>query len=125
MSSSPSMYEGIELVLRATFEASIKLSVESVAESVISVYNLHNSKLRPINEETGDDELFVVYNGPEMAEADEILKEALDLHFKDSRGWHFTTNNLFRTSGPTVEAILKRKNKLNIYYFCILSFTRN
>ena len=47
-STSPALYEGIELVLRATYEASIKLSVESVAESVISVYNLHNSKVRPI-----------------------------------------------------------------------------
>ena len=69
LSSSPSLYEGIELVLRAAFEASIKLSVESVAESVISVYNLHNTKLRAINEETADDELFVVYNGPEIGEA--------------------------------------------------------
>ena len=115
LSSSPSLYEGIELVLRAAFEASIKLSVESVAESVISVYNLHNTKLRAINEETADDELFVVYNGPEIGEAEEVLSEALDLHFKDSRGWHFTTNNLFKSSGPTVTSILKRKNILNIY----------
>ena len=65
------------------------------------------------------DELFVVYNGPEIGEAEDVLSEALDLHFKDSRGWHFTTNNLFKSSGPTVTLILKRKNKLNIYEHCI------
>jgi hypothetical protein len=39
------------------------------------------------------------------------LKEALDLHFKETRqgGWHFTTNNMFRAAGPTVENVLKRK----------------
>ena len=31
------------LALKATYEASIKVSIESVAESVISVYNLHNN----------------------------------------------------------------------------------
>ena len=41
--SSPSLYEGIEFVMRATYEASVKLNVESVAESVISVYKLHNN----------------------------------------------------------------------------------
>ena len=65
--------------MRGAFEASIKLSV---AGSVISVYNLHNSKLRAINEETADDELFLVYNCPEIGEAEDVLSEALDLHLR-------------------------------------------
>ena len=102
--------------MRATYEASIKLSVESVAEYVISIYNLHNSKIRNIKEDTANDELFIVYNGPEIGEADKVLMEALDLHFSKSRdGWHFTTNTVFKTSCPTVDKILKRKNKMDIY----------
>ena len=116
ISSSPTLYEGIELVLRATYEASIKLSVESVAESVISVYNLHNSKVRPISEETANDELFIAFNGPEMGEADETLKEALNLHFAKKHGhWNFTTNSVFKTSSLTVKKILEKRNKMNIY----------
>ena len=42
-------------------------------ESVILVYNLHNTKLWPIDEETADDELFVFYNGPEIGEVDGVL----------------------------------------------------
>ena len=104
------------MVLRATYEASIKLSVESVAESVISVYNLHNSKVRNIGEETANDELFIAFNGPEIGEADETLAAALDLHFAKNNGqWHFTTNTLFKTSGPTVQKMLQKKNKLSIY----------
>ena len=36
-SSSSSLFDGIEIIMRATYEACIKISVESVAESVISV----------------------------------------------------------------------------------------
>ena len=116
ISSSPELYEGIELVLRATYEASIKLSVESVAESVISVYNLHNSKVRNIGEETANDELFIAVNGPEMGEADKTLKEALNLHFAKKHGhWNFTSNSVFKTSGLTVQKILEKRNKMNIY----------
>ena len=115
-SSLPGLYEGIELVMRATYEACVKISVESVAESVISVYNQHNSKIRNIGEENANNEFFIAYNGPEIGEADEVLRDALDLHFSKSRlGWHFTTNTLFHSVGPTVDKILKTKNKLNIY----------
>ena len=60
--------------------------------------------------------LFIPFNGPEVGEADNILKQALDLHFaKYGKGWHFSTNNPFKTSGATVSKVLNRKNKLNIY----------
>ena len=101
------------MVLRATYEASIKLSVESVAESVISVYNLHNSKVRNIGDETANNELFIAFNGPEIGEADETLAAILDLHFAKNNGqWHFTTNTLFKMSGPTVQKMLQKKINL-------------
>ena len=46
------LYAGIEMVMQATAVAAVKMSVESIAESFISIYNLHNNKLRPIGEET-------------------------------------------------------------------------
>ena len=110
-SCTPSLYEGIELIMQSAYVAAIKVSVESVAESVISVYNRHNSDIRPMEENQVNDEMFVSWNGPEIGEADDILKEALELHFKGSRlGVHFTTNNLFVTAGTTVQNILKKKN---------------
>ena len=61
--------------------------------------------------------MFMTWNGPEIGECDEILKTALDLHFKNSKlGVHFKTNNLFNTSRPTVVFhILKIRIKFNIY----------
>ena len=61
--------------------------------------------------------MFMTWHGPEIGECDEILKMALDLHFKNSKlSVHFKTNNLFNTSRPTVVSlILKIKIQLNIY----------
>ena len=98
----------VELLMRATYEAFIKISVESLAESesIISIYNQHNSKIRNISEDNANDELFISFNGPEVGEADNILKQALDLHFaKHGKGWHFSTNNPFKTSGATVSKL--------------------
>ena len=73
---------------------------------MISVYNKTNSKIQNIGEENANDELLIAYNGPEIGEADEVLSDALDLHFSKSRlGWHFTTNTLFHSVGPTVDKI--------------------
>ena len=74
----------------------VLLSVKIVSESVILDVDLHNTKVRPFEEEKADNELFVVYYGPEIGEAEDILKEVLAMHFKDSHGWHFTTNNYFK-----------------------------
>ena len=80
------MYSGIEAVMQACVVGSIKISVESVAESMISKYNIHNSKIR---------------------------MESLYLHFKDNHnGIHFYTANIFRSHGITVENILSAKSCL-------------
>ena len=61
--------------------------------------------------------MFVAWNGPQIGEADETLKKALDVHFADKRhGVKFKSNNLFATDGATVESFLTRKKrKINIY----------
>ena len=89
--------------------------LEIPAVKVCSLYNLHNSKVRAIGEETANDELFISFNGPELGEADKILQEALDLHFASRGGhWHLSTNKLFKTAGLTVTKKLEKNNKLNI-----------
>ena len=99
----------------STLVAAIKVSVESVAESIISKYSIHNSKSRPLKDTTANNEMFISVNGPEIGEADETLIKALNLKFGVGK-WHFSTKqNLFRSSGITVEKKLKEKSKLNIY----------
>ena len=83
---------------------------------MISVYNKHNSDIRPIDEDTVNDEMFVAWNGPEMGDSYEIMQKSLNRHFENTRmGIHFKMQNLFKTAGPTVDSILDRKNKTNMY----------
>ena len=60
--------------------------------------------------------MFVAYNGPDIGQSDDVLKQALDDNFKSLRtGWHFTKNTPFNSVGITVDKILKRNNKHNVY----------
>ena len=53
--------------------------------------------MQNIGEEHTNDEYFIAVNGPEIGEADPVLKEALDIHWNNSKsGWHFTTNTLLK-----------------------------
>ena len=88
--------------MQAIYVGCIKLSVDSVAESMISKYNLHNNPLRSISEETAQDEMFISYNGPEFGESDKLLSEALTKHFKP-KAWHFANqNNLFENRNVAI-----------------------
>ena len=58
---------------------------EAIAESVISVYNGHNSELGPLDEDRVNDEMCVAWNCPEIGQVDDTLKKTLDLHFADHR----------------------------------------
>ena len=110
------LYTEIEFVMQACVVGSIKISVESIAESMISKYNIHNSKIRQIADDIAEEEMMVDYNGPEIGEADKMLMEALHIHFKDNpKGIHFYTKNIFRSNGKTVEKILSTKSRLPLY----------
>ena len=110
------LYKGIELIIQACAVGAIKISVESVAESMISKYNIQNSNIRPIGEDTAEHEMMIVYNGPEIGEADDVLMEALQLHFKDNpKGIHFDTHNIFRSNALTVQNILSKKSRLPLF----------
>ena len=113
---TPNLYQGIEMVMQGTAVGAIKISVESVVESVISKYVIHNHKLRPLKDTTSNDEMFISVNGPDVGEADELLAKALDSKLAGQSSWHFATQqNIFRSSGKTVESILKKKYKHCIY----------
>ena len=55
----PELFTTIKVLMQAIFVRFMKLSVESVAESMISKYNIHNNKLRCISEVTAQLEMFV------------------------------------------------------------------
>ena len=112
--SKQKLYSNIECIMQAISVACIKVSVESVAESMISKYTNHATKFRSLNEQTAEDEMMVAYNGPELNECDGILSEALDKYF-NGKPWHFIVkkDDIFKKrQSKTITRIFKRKSKL-------------
>ena len=88
LNSQYHLYEGVELIIHIICIASVKISVESVVESLVSRYEIHFDKERQLKEEHALNE-----NGPKFAKADKILKAAMNMYWKNkefSGEWHFT-----------------------------------
>ena len=99
--TNPELYSGIEMIMQANLVGAIKIGVESVSESVVSKYSIHNMK-----DKTANNEMFIPVNGPKVGKEDETIKKTWDRKFGGRGGWHFwTKQNLFRTGGITVKKI--------------------
>ena len=103
---TPALFREIDIVLQATVIGAIKISVERVAESIISKYALHNSKIRKLYVSPANDEMFIPVNVPKLGEAYALLAKALDRKFAGKNCWHFSKKQtLLRTSGVFVNNI--------------------
>ena len=72
------LFDGVELTVYVICVAAVKISVESVVESLMSRFERHFNKSRNLDEENAMMEMEVAENGPTLARADEVLKVAMD-----------------------------------------------
>ena len=80
-----------DLWRQSSFVLSIKVSVESIAESIIPKYSPHLSKIRHLNVNKIHNKIISDCNWPNIGTCDSILKEALNHKF-------YGRNRLFNTS---------------------------
>ena len=119
LSSTLKLYDGIELTVHIICVASVKLSVESVVESLVSRYETHFRKGRQLSEEHSMEEMTIAENGPILVRADSVLKHAMDTYWKivfEDGKWHFTRtsariNTYLSSHGMTISKLLKEKSK--------------
>ena len=81
------LFKGIEMILQAVALAAVKYSVESVVESLISVYENHFNRSRTLGEEMAQAEMEIAINGPCLAQCNGVVKKAMDKYWgskKDS-----------------------------------------
>ena len=71
------MFEDVEVVIHSICIAAIKVSVESVVESLVSRYENHFNSSRQMSEEHSLEEMVIAENGPLLQHADPILKRAM------------------------------------------------
>ena len=64
ISSKSSLFEGIELTIQVLMCTLVKVSVESVVESLVSRYQIHFHKKSGLNEKNAMDEMEISENGP-------------------------------------------------------------
>ena len=75
--------------LALTLKLAFKTLNEAVVESIGSVLSLHSVHNRNCLQTTYHNEVMIDWNGPGVSKADNIIQEALDLHFNSRNKWHF------------------------------------
>ena len=85
------LYSEIEDFLYLFLRCALKAHVESVAESMGSIIDLHSDKRRGIDVTVVGEESMIHWNGPPVNKANGLLEAALDRHFGGRRNWHFIT----------------------------------
>ena len=87
------LYTGSELTLHCMCTAAVKVSVESVVESLVSRYEHHFDASRQLKEDRALDEMEIAENGPELVKADAVLSAAMNKFWSEKSpkdpSWHF------------------------------------
>ena len=110
------LYEGIEFIMHSISAACVAISVESIVESVVSIYETRQTKSRTLSDDRANYEMQIGYNGPDLAKADTMLKKAMDSYFKAHKQgkWHFTIdpNRLEHTVSKVVDKKIVKSSKM-------------
>ena len=97
------LFEGVEFIVQAMAVSCVKHSCESVLESLVSKFENHFDERRNMGEESAAEEFEIAVNGPNLANCDSVVREAMDLHWK-GKPWHFVKSSVIEqlNSGSTV-----------------------
>ena len=80
--SDKELYKGIEMIIHSICVSAVKISVESMIESLTSEFEIHFNKFRNVTEGTAYNEMMVSINGPSPAQCDKVVMAAMKQHFK-------------------------------------------
>ena len=71
------LFDGVEAVLHGVCCAAVKVSVESVVESLVSRCESHFNKNRSLDEINAMDEMLIAENGATIFKANSVLSAAM------------------------------------------------
>ena len=118
MMDDEKLYSGIELTLQSIATSAVKISVESVVESLVSRYESHFDAKRQLKEINALDEMEISENGPDLVHADKILTSAMSKYWQDKSKdgvWHFCHKSddirTYNKNSKVVEKVLNSKPK--------------
>lgn len=117
------LFEGVELVLHGIVCGAVKVSVESVVETLVSRYESHFNKNRNLDETNAMDEMLIVENGPTIFQANSVLKTAMNHYWKENSkngNWHFIRDSsssildFGSTYGKTTMKLMQQSSKFPV-----------
>ena len=79
------------------------MSVESVVESWVSIYESHNNKHRPISNDRAEREVCLAMNGPLLQNTDPLIKKAIKDMFKDAKNVNNRAGHFVRRTENVVD----------------------
>jgi hypothetical protein len=109
------------MIIHSICVSAVKISVESVIESLTSKFEIHFNKFRNVNEDTAYNEMMVRVNGLSLAQCDKVVMAAMKQHFKRQHSIRFVRRSndisLFDTVGVSnnskvVNRMLHDKSRL-------------
>ena len=113
------LYKNVELIMQALSVCAVKHSCESVLESFVSCYENHFDSRRNTEEGATNEEFEIATNGPNIANYDGVVKEAMDLYWSSRGGsWHFFRSSVveklksFRGDSEVMDRIMSTENSL-------------
>ena len=105
--------------MQALSVCAVKHSCESVLESFVSCYENHFDSRRNTEEGATNEEFEIATNGPNIANCDGVVKEAMDLYWSSRGGsWHFFRSSVveklksFRGDSEVMDRIMSTENSL-------------
>ena len=101
-------YQGSEHILAIVGRAMVSMSVESMADSWISVLEAHSTKTRGLEQLSMETEMMVAVNGPECVFSSSVVEEALSLYWTKATLESQREGHFFRTWGRRKEFLVSK-----------------
>jgi hypothetical protein len=91
LNTTTGLAKDVEVIVHCMSVAAVKVSVESVVESLVSRYQNHFTADRLGTEESHAlEEMMIAENGPVLQHADSVIEAAMESYWKEKKtGWHF------------------------------------
>lgn len=110
--TAPALYEGLQDILFVWQHLALATRCEAVVEGMTKLVAEHADGQRGLSDIKYNEESFIRWNGPSLAESDPVMKEALRLRFGDG-GVRFTQTSARRAAGAygMVGKVMQRHDK--------------
>ena len=114
LNTEANRFNGCEPILDILCQAAIMKSVESVAESWISVLERHSSKIRNLSDDSIQAETTISVNGPLVQHCDSVVKGTMTTYWRRMKIGSLQSGHFVRRSNNVMQYVTSKSvDRLN------------